>query len=69
MNNISDTIPEMAYFTGIDYSVLIVMLSFSLSIGIYFAFFSKKLKTVDDYLVGGHQMKSIPIAISLVARY
>lgn len=69
MNNVSDSVLEITYFTGIDYSVLIIMLAISMSIGIYFGFFSEKLKTADDYLVGGRQMKSIPIAISLVARY
>ena len=59
----------MAYFTGVDYCVLGVILSFSLAIGIYFGFFSDNLKTAEDYLVGGHKMKVIPIAISLVARY
>lgn len=58
-----------AYFTAIDYGVLVIILSLSLMIGIYFGFFSDNLKTAEDYLVGGHKMKSIPIAISLVARY
>lgn len=65
--NISDTASEVAYFTSVDYSVLVILLSFSLAIGIYFGFFSQKLKTAEDYLVGGHKMKSFPIAISLVA--
>lgn len=67
--NFSGTETELAYFTGIDYVVLVILLSLSLAIGIYFGFFSKKLKTAEDYLVGGHQMKPFPIAISLVARY
>lgn len=67
--NTSDTASEVAYFTAIDYGVLVAILSCSLLIGIYFGFFSDNLKTAEDYLVGGHRMKSIPIAISLVARY
>lgn len=55
-------------FTVIDYALLVIILSMSIGIGIYFAFFSKNLKTTDDYLVGGHRMKPLPIAISLVAR-
>lgn len=66
--NASENVSEVAYFTGIDYGVLVVILSFSLAIGIYFGFFSDNLKTAEDYLVGGHKMKIIPIAISLVAR-
>lgn len=67
--NASETPSEVAYFTGIDYGVLIVILSMSLAIGVYFGFFSKNVKTAEDYLVGGHKMKTLPIAISLVARY
>lgn len=67
--NSSETIAEVANFTGIDYGVLAVILSFSTAIGIYFGFFSDNLKTAEDYLVGGHRMKALPIAISLVARY
>lgn len=59
---------DTSYFTFIDYCVFIVILSFSLVIGIYFGFFSDNLKTAEDYLVGAHQMKVVPIAISLVAR-
>lgn len=59
---------SVAYFTTIDYTVFISILSVSLAIGIYFGFFSDSLKTTEDYLVGGHKMKSIPIAISMVAR-
>lgn len=66
--NISDSIIEVAYFSGIDYSVFILILCLSLAIGIYFGFFSDELKTAEDYLVGGHKMRVIPIAMSMVAR-
>lgn len=67
--NINDTIiADVAYFTTIDYVLLIIILSCSIGIGIYFAFFTQKLKTTEDYLLGGHKMKPLPIAISLVAR-
>lgn len=66
--NASLPIEEVAYFSGVDYSVFVVILSASLAIGIYFGFFSDDLKTAEDYLVGAHKMKTIPIAISLVAR-
>lgn len=67
--NISDTISDVATFTELDYTVFTILLSFSVAIGIYFAFFSGKLKTNEDYVAGGHNMKAIPIGISLVARY
>lgn len=65
--NVTETLEEVAYFTGIDYAVFAVLLSGSLAVGIYFGFFSDELKTAEDYLVGGHQMRTIPIAISLVS--
>lgn len=53
--NASETISEVAYFTNVDYGVLVVILSFSLAIGIYFGFFSDNLKTAEDYLVNFEQ--------------
>lgn len=64
----NDTGSELAHFTVIDYCVFVILLLLSSSIGVYFGFFSNKLKTAEDYLLGGHKMKSFPIAISLVAR-
>lgn len=68
MNNSSEAFVEQAYFSTLDYSIFILTLFGSLSIGIYFGFFSNELKTAEDYLVGGRKMKVIPIAISLMAR-
>lgn len=65
--NVSEYVEEQAYFAGIDYTICIIALLGSLSIGIYFGFFSKDIK-YDDFLVGGRKMKVIPIAISLVSR-
>lgn len=59
---------DEAYFAFIDYCVFIFILSISMAIGIYFGFFSKNLKTAEDYLVGGHKLKTLPVAISLMAR-
>lgn len=56
-----------AYFAAIDYGVFGIILTFSLAIGIYFGFLSNELKTAKDYLTGGHKMKVIPIAVSLIA--
>lgn len=65
--NVGETEP-LAYFATIDYCVFGVILSASMAIGIYFGFFSKSLNTAEDYLVGGHKLKSFPVAISLTAR-
>lgn len=55
-------------FTGLDYCIFAIILSASMAIGIYFGFFSKSLKTAEDYLVGGHKLKTFPVAVSLMAR-
>lgn len=56
-------------FGFIDYSVLFVILSVSLGIGFFFGCFGNQSKSTEEYLLGGRKMKTIPIAISLIARY
>lgn len=55
-------------FGSTDYTVFILMLSVSASIGVYFGFFSKAKNTTEEYLRGGKKMQALPIAISLVSR-
>lgn len=54
-------------FGGWDFTVFGVMLAISTAIGVYFGFFAHTANTTDEYLMGGKKMKTIPIAISLVA--
>ncbi|XP_037947006.1 sodium-coupled monocarboxylate transporter 1-like [Teleopsis dalmanni] len=54
-------------FNATDYTVFVFMLLISFGIGVYFGFFAKGADTTDEYLMGGKRMKTIPIAISLVA--
>ncbi|XP_075146358.1 sodium-coupled monocarboxylate transporter 2-like [Haematobia irritans] len=54
-------------FGTIDYIVFVCMLLTSAGIGVYFGFFSKSKNTTDEYLMGSKKMKTIPIAISLIA--
>lgn len=61
------TSAESDSFGMVDYSVFGIMLSISLGIGIYFGFFGQSSKTTEEYLLGGRKMKTIPIAISLIA--
>lgn len=56
------------HFTIVDYTVFAGMLSISAAIGLWFGCCQKGKQTTEDYLMGGHKMKTIPIAISLVAR-
>lgn len=64
---------SMQKFGMPDYLVFVMMLVMCALIGVYFGFFEKKpAKKCDeesDYLVGGRQMKVIPITMSLIARY
>jgi Na+/proline symporter len=57
------------YFGWLDFSVFGMMLGFSALIGVYFGFFDKKQESRVDYLFGGKTMKTLPVAVSLVARY
>ncbi|KAF5273271.1 hypothetical protein FQR65_LT04693 [Abscondita terminalis] len=43
------------------------MLAISISIGIYFGYIGKKKRTTDEYLLGSKSMKTIPVALSLIA--
>ena len=55
-------------FGMVDYTVLFVILSVSLGIGFFFGCFGDANKSTEEYLLGGRKMKTIPIAISLIAR-
>ncbi|XP_001358854.3 sodium-coupled monocarboxylate transporter 2 [Drosophila pseudoobscura] len=54
-------------FNSTDYVIFSLMLSISAAIGVYFGFFAKGEDTTEEYLMGGKRMKTLPIAISLVA--
>uniref|UniRef100_A0A1B0BS69 Sodium-coupled monocarboxylate transporter 2 n=1 Tax=Glossina palpalis gambiensis TaxID=67801 RepID=A0A1B0BS69_9MUSC len=54
-------------FNAVDYTVFIVMLSISAAIGVYYGFVQKSENTTAEYLHGGKRMRTLPIAISLVA--
>lgn len=56
-------------FGFVDYTVLFVILSVSLGIGFFFGCVGDANKSTEEYLLGGRKMKTIPIAISLIARY
>lgn len=56
-----------ANFGFVDYTVLFVILSISLGIGFFFGCFGNANKSTEEYLLGGRKMKTIPIAISLIA--
>uniref|UniRef100_A0A1I8PAT2 Sodium/solute symporter n=1 Tax=Stomoxys calcitrans TaxID=35570 RepID=A0A1I8PAT2_STOCA len=63
----AESIAQKFTFGTIDYIVFVFMLLTSAGIGVYFGFFSKSKNTTDEYLMGSKKMKTLPIAISLVA--
>lgn len=66
-DTVDDLIGNQFTFQSTDYIVFVCMLSISAGIGVYFGFFDKSADTTDEYLMGGKRMKTLPIAISLVA--
>ncbi|CAG5103421.1 Similar to CG32669: Putative sodium-dependent multivitamin transporter (Drosophila melanogaster) [Cotesia congregata] len=56
-------------FSWIDYLVLAIMLLVSCLIGTFYGFFSKKQKTSKDFLLGGSNIGTIPMAMSLAASF
>lgn len=55
-------------FSATDYVVFVSLLVASLAIGVYYGFISKrKQNTTTEYLLGGKQMKTLPVAFSLIA--
>ena len=52
-----------------DYIIFISTLVFSTLIGIYYGCFGTKQATTKEYLMGGKNMKIIPIAVSVAIRY
>ncbi|TDG42422.1 hypothetical protein AWZ03_011143 [Drosophila navojoa] len=68
LNATAQTLAESHFtFNTTDYVVFTFMLSISAGIGVYFGFFAKGEDTTEEYLMGGKRMKTLPIAISLVA--
>lgn len=57
----------MQKFGWVDYVVFVLMLAVSACVGVYWGFM-KKQTTQQDYLLGGRNMKVVPVSMSLVAR-
>lgn len=68
MPTVQDIAKSMQNFGTPDYTVFVAMLALCGSIGIYFGFV-KKSSTVDEYLVGGRNMKVLPVGMSLIASF
>ncbi|XP_001605100.1 sodium-coupled monocarboxylate transporter 1 [Nasonia vitripennis] len=68
MPNVQDVISSLQNFGWPDYSIFVSMLLACCGIGVYFGFV-KKSHGEDEYLVGGRNMKTIPVSMSLVASF
>ncbi|KAJ9575569.1 hypothetical protein L9F63_007577, partial [Diploptera punctata] len=68
MNSTEAEFDEKKLFFGwLDFTLFGLMLSVSTLIGIYFGFWGKKEDSPKEYLHGGKQMSTLPVAISLVS--
>ncbi|KAG6447357.1 hypothetical protein O3G_MSEX004903 [Manduca sexta] len=65
---VNDIMNQMQKFSWVDYVVFVFMLAISAVVGIYWGFM-KKQTTQADYLLGGRNMKVVPVAMSLVASF
>lgn len=54
--------------TGLDYSIVAMLLLISVGIGAFYAWKDRNQEE-DNYMMGGRQMKVLPSAISLVATF
>ncbi len=52
-----------------DYAVFAVTLLIALGIGVFHSCAGGKQKTTDEYLMGNHQMKVIPVTLSFTVSY
>lgn len=66
-SDVSEMVHQMQRFSWVDYVVFVFMLAISAVVGVYWGFM-KKQSTQTDYLLGGRNMKVVPVAMSLVAR-
>ncbi|XP_076236269.1 sodium-coupled monocarboxylate transporter 1 isoform X2 [Calliopsis andreniformis] len=57
------------YFSWADYMVLAAMLIISCMIGTFYGCFAKEQETSQDFLLGGSNMGTVPMAMSLAASF
>ncbi|XP_065221049.1 putative sodium-dependent multivitamin transporter [Planococcus citri] len=63
-----DELPKHS-FSIMDYVVLAIMLIISCAIGTFYGFFAKKQETSSDFLLGGSNMGTLPMSLSLAASF
>lgn len=65
--DVTDVGSTIRKFIWPDYLVFLAMLLICIVIGMYYAF-QKKSQDTQDYLMGGRNMATVPVAMSLIAR-
>lgn len=68
MPTVQEISKSMQNFGTSDYTVFIAMLVACSAVGVYFGFV-KKSSGEDEYLVGGRNMKTFPVSLSLIASF
>ncbi|CAG9796753.1 unnamed protein product [Diatraea saccharalis] len=68
MGDVNDMVLHVQRFSWVDYLVFMLMLAISAVVGVYWGFM-KKQTTQNDYLLGGRNMKVVPVSMSLVASF
>ncbi|KAJ8686108.1 hypothetical protein QAD02_021902 [Eretmocerus hayati] len=66
--SVGDVITSMQQFSLADYGVFVAKLTACGCIGVYFGFVRKSTGS-DEYLVGGRNMNTFPVAMSLIASF
>lgn len=60
---------ERLILSGADYGMVILLLTVSAVIGLYFSIFGGKQKTNDEYLLAGKDMPILPVSFSFMASF
>lgn len=68
MTSVEELGMSLQHFGWPDYVVFALMLLMCAAIGVYFGFCVGKTST-SEYLMGGRNMKTFPVSMSLIARY
>ncbi|XP_035741642.1 uncharacterized protein LOC118450204 [Vespa mandarinia] len=53
----------------LDYTVIFIMLSISIGIGIYYRFSGGRQKTIEEYFIASRSMNVIPVAVALMVSF
>lgn len=67
-DSVMNIVSTVVQFSQIDYVIIISLLLISLVIGVLIGFSHNGGQTTEDFMFGSFKMKSVPVALSLLAR-